>query len=138
MEDTDFSIVEDKDFKVFEFESNVFHLDDEEYLRLKAGFSGCKVTTNNPRPVLNDSGKVIGTVNLDIQGSTLVGHFFLDYSTPERLNIEANEVPLYPHLSFRGIFVRAPEMDRCEAMEIDSVTLSINPTKDYRISSVKA
>src|SRR5258706_10205121 len=50
----------------------------------------------NPAPVFNDSGKIVGFASLDLVNSKLLANVNIEYSSPERLEIEVDR-RLYVH-----------------------------------------
>lgn len=63
-------------------------------------------------PLTNDSGKIIGSATLCIDGHVLYGTLLFDYATPERLSVETQEIPIYPHVRIGKDF------------KVDEVTIS--------------
>lgn len=54
-----------------------------------------KVQFENPVPVKNEDGKLIGFATLHRSGHRVLGELFIDYATPERLTIETKAEKLY-------------------------------------------
>ncbi len=96
-------------------------------------YTKSKVIINNPVPVFNDEKKLIGSAVVNVEGHVISSELFLDYSTPERLNIETKSTPMYPHMdcSSSGIYVGSVAV--CEELKVESVTLLLSPTEDDRI-----
>jgi hypothetical protein len=126
-------VVTEESGKVFNFESDLFFLDRHNDM----DYSYCKLVWSNPVKVFDDSKRLIGSVNISVDRGRVVGWFSIDYSTPERLNIQTR-TPTYPHIQ-KGALVSvenyygAIEMMH---MEINGVTLSLVPSEDVRIKSI--
>lgn len=122
--------------KTYTFKADVFRLDDENQLARRHDYTDCKLQYSSPTRVFNDNGKLIGSVLLEVQGNALVGEFFLDYATPERLNIETRSMPLYPHLDSYCEVAQVGHLTKATLMTISGVILGMSPTLDQRIEPV--
>jgi hypothetical protein len=125
-------IVTDRNGRIFKFSSNVLILDRYN----KKDFSKCRVVFKNPLPVWDDGHRMIGAVNLELINTTIMGSFFIDYSTPERLNIENKDIHVYPLTEgFSTCFVEK-DFENYIYYEIDGVMLSFAPPTDDRIGAI--
>src|SRR5277367_5291081 len=114
-------VVTEESGKVFTFNADVFVFDKHNGL----DYTQSEVFYLNSIPVVDDSGHRIGMVNLQFEFEVLVGKFFLDYSTPERFDIET-ATPLYPHLHFgTKVFESTTEGNVVKYVEITGVNLSL-------------
>jgi hypothetical protein len=112
-------------------------------LDLRAGnnkddYSRCEITYSNPIKVYDESKRMIGSasVHVDSNGNALIGNISLDYSTPERLNIQTG-IPMYPHLDAFKVCVENEDGNTAvEHLEIDSIWLSLMPPEDKRIAPI--
>ncbi len=82
---------------VFTCSGTVLYLDDENRSNGDL-YAGAEVAFENPVPVKDDSGKLIGFADLTVVGKVVEAQCFLDYHTPERLSIETSSEKLYPSL----------------------------------------
>lgn len=73
---------------------------------------------NNPVNVYSDDGRLIGSVSLEKDGRWIYGKFYIDYSSPERLNMQIDETLMYAHINYN------------DNQEIESVTLSSDFVKN--------
>ncbi len=130
-------VIDDESGKTYKFKTDVFILDDAQQLIRKIKFAKCKVIYTNPVKVFNDSNTLIGSAVLDIEDNVVTAEVFLDYSTPERLNIETRSIPLYPHLeSYADTFPEA-QGNRATRLIVSSIILGTSPTPDTRIGPIQ-
>ena len=113
-------VLDESSAKSFVFNADVFRFNDEKYF-------GVNLVYENPLPVCNDSGVKIGGVVLGLLNDVLVGKFYIDYSTPERFNIETKTVPMYPALDFYCDKIIENHETRMSSMYISGVILGIMP-----------
>lgn len=119
-------IIDQESAKIFNVKADVFYLD-----KL---FEDCLVILENPVPVNNDEGKVIGSAALDVVNKTIIADIFLDYSTPERFDIETGAVKWYPDLG--GYVTGDPKLKKPIQFYIKNIMLSKTHVKDDRIKSL--
>lgn len=126
-------VITEESGKVFNFESDLFFLDHHG----DVDYSNCKLSWSNPVKVFDGSHRLIGSANISVNHGRVVGRFSIDYSTPERLNIQTR-TPTYPHIEQGGsVRVENPYgAFNMDYMEIDGIILSLTPTEDSRIEAI--
>jgi hypothetical protein len=125
-------VVDSNDIKVFNINAEVYYLDDQE----GANFEGCEVEIDGPVPVYGDTGKLVGNAVLSVSGRVLNADIYLDYYTPERLNIETNSIPLYPHLDCSLLVESDKTRTKVLKMTVNDIRLEMFPVEDERVSSL--
>lgn len=97
-------------------------------------YSGAEIAYENPVPVKDDTGKLIGFADLSVDSNAVEAKFFLDYHTPERLSIETSSEKLYPSLSAQEQLMEMEDNHwHIIYMLIDEIVLTKNPQPDSRI-----
>lgn len=81
----------DDDGKVMILETDVCYLTEEQVKTLSLMY--------NPVPVFNDGDEELGAAFLIADGNAVRARIFLDYYTPERLNLQNGDIKLYPNLT---------------------------------------
>jgi hypothetical protein len=129
--------------KIFDDSVKTFEIPNAELFILDAesqdgyDFSNCVPDfSKNPVNVLNESGDVIGACDLALYGGSICGRIFLDYSCPERLDIETKAVPMYPKLDMDMEVVKEQGIRHVILVRVNQVTLTIIPLNDFRINSL--
>ncbi len=125
-------VITEENAKTFQVSTELFILD-------KIGdydFTNCKVEFSNPVPVKNSSGTVIGSAVVSVEHSFVHAEVFLDYSTPERLDIQTKATPVYPHLDYNldGVFKENTVV--YEKMYVKAIELRLEPSNDPRIPAL--
>lgn len=121
------------EIKIFNVKADIMYCDD--WSGREEDYTDCNVIFNNPVPILNDNYKVIGSAVLDFNGHILSADIFLDYATPERLNIETKSVPLFPHIDYLAN-IEVSDKPKVTDYEVTSIMLSMYPPEDTRIFSL--
>lgn len=91
-------VIDQDSAKLFNIKSDVFYLDDENVLAGKIRFDGCEIVVKNPVFIINDEDQVIGSATLDVVDKIVTADLFIDYSSPERFDIETGARKWYPFL----------------------------------------
>lgn len=119
---------------VYTCNGTVLYLDDENQSNGDL-YAGAEVAFENPVPVKDDAGKLIGFADLSVVGKAVEAQCFLDYHTPERLSIETSSEKLYPSLVAQETLIKMDD-DNWHIMYIliKGITLTRNPQPDSRIT----
>lgn len=88
-------VIDGNEVKTYECNGTLLILDDTSPGQR---YEGCEVFFINPVPVYSDDDTLIGHCTISVTGKRVDGQFFLDYHTPERLEIEQGIVKLYPDI----------------------------------------
>lgn len=125
-------IFTDEDAKTFTKNVEVFIFDTHNVV----DYTGCLVTYDSTVPLKNDDGKIIGSAVLSMDHNILVADMFIDYSTPERLNIETGSIPVYPHLEFEPELEVERGSHKATKVHVVGISLSMFQPQDNRIGPV--
>lgn len=125
-------VIDGNEVKTFEAKTIVLNLDNNPGAE---SYVGCVVKFKNPVRVLSDDGSVIGAATLEVIGSRIEGHFFIDYHTPERLNIENKTEKLYPLLTSSEVSSEE-EPNKVVECEIIEIWLTTEQPLDKRIDAL--
>lgn len=127
-------VINDSVGKTYAFKADIFILDNKS--DNKVNYDNCSVEFTNPVMVLNDGGKTIGSAVLEVSGHVVTADFFIDYSTPERLNIETKSIPIYPTLDSYTHIIVEDKVSKATTLMISSITIGYFPPMDGRIGSI--
>lgn len=126
-------VIDEESTKTFRCEAVVLYLDDEDGKYL---YEGAEAHFENPVPVFNSEHKRIGAAALSVEGKVVKAEIFLDYHTPERLNIETKSVPVYAHINAYEAMDNSTGRWRCTDTNIVAIDLDSTPTPDKRIDPI--
>jgi hypothetical protein len=126
-------VIDQDSAKVFQVKSDVFFLDDAQHVTRGYFFTNCETVFKNPVPVKNDSSTLIGFASLSILNNIVSADICLDYSTPERLNIQVGSIPLFPHLIAAVESVDEVHTKRAKKITIEGILLKTIRTQDSRV-----
>lgn len=113
------SVVIDKDPAIFQVSGEIAHI----------GKPPFPYIYSNPVSVTSEDGQLIGAARIFVQGDTLAADLFLNYSIPERLDIENGE-----KYYLKAVAVRLLPNS---VQSIDSLVLDKTPLEDKRLSHVR-
>lgn len=123
-------VIDESSAKIFNIKLDVFYLDNENMLSRKHKYSKCQVVVNNPVPVKNDCGWIIGSSVVEVEGKIVTADIFIDYSTPERLDMETKNGNIYPHLD--GFATDLTDDGWCKFV-VSGIILGKHPNVDSRV-----
>lgn len=129
-------VIDGNTVKTFKFSADLWFLDNQENF---GGYNWeeAKVNFQNPVPVYSDNDCLIGSVNIYLEDSILVGDFIIDYSTPERLTMETSRGTYYPDLDYTCDFYDdGSDNLKVTNMYISGVKLGLFPTSDDRVRPI--
>lgn len=125
-------VIDGNETKTYECKGTVLMLDNN-----VAGdrYKGCEVGFTNPVPVKSDDGTLIGHCVLEVVGRRVEGHFFLNYHTPERLELETKDlgVKLYPEITAQEAIDTSVSPWVVAYCHIDEIRLTSAEPFDLRI-----
>jgi hypothetical protein len=129
-------VISMNDIRTFNKSADVFIFDDEHQNVRRCNFEVCKLHCEPVVPVYGESG-LIGCATLKVEGKVVVAEFFIDYETPERLDLENGSPGLYPHLqghyTVKSVSGKA---DVAQKFMVSSVILNKNRDIDPRIGTI--
>jgi len=128
-------VMETDQEKTFEINTDLLHIDDEHQLTRHALYSRCVPIFENPVTVVDSSNKIIGSAVLEMEGKTLVCKMFIDYATPERLEIETG-MHIFPHIIGHSRVETWATKNRIREFYIESIMLTNGNTFDPRIGKI--
>lgn len=128
-------VIDQESAKLFERTADVFFLDDLSEIERKILYDECEVEFNNPIPVKNDTGHLIGSANLEIQNRIVSASIFLDYSTPERFQLELTSIPMFPVLDcYCSLVSEGHNKSRAIKMAVKGLIITTTPNIDPRVT----
>ncbi|SRR5216683_1185390 len=117
-------VIDESDGKTYHIMTDVYFFDNLDYPKVLLNYE-------NPIKVFSE-GKLIGWANVNLGHDRLVADIFIDYATPERLDLENHSFALYPHLMY-VFHDTVVEDGSIWKMNIYNIILSLHPTEDKRI-----
>lgn len=90
--------------------------------------------SGNLIPIYNDERRLLGYADVYVKGERLVAELAIDFATPERLNIENDDQPLFARIV--GEYQVEPDLHSNDYPLIDIVGGDIKPTFNINISEI--
>lgn len=135
--ESDLEVVVVENPPVFQLKGEIMLLDDGN-IPANGDRTKCKVSFENPVSVFSDDGRLLGAARLYQEGKALMAEMFLDYATPERLDIE-NGVKYYLWNNGHDTVTGAKIGNHLVILSsnIQSLMLQKHAPNDKRINNVK-
>jgi hypothetical protein len=133
----DVRVINGNDVKTYTIKTEVFIFDNEHQLERRANFEHCKIVCEPVVSVIGDAGNIIGCATLHKEGKSIYAELFIDYETPERLDLEIEGKRLYPHL--HGHYVTSPShggAPKATSYHVYNLILNRNRDTDPRIGPI--
>lgn len=122
----------EQDTKTYNVVADVFYLDKKK----NKNFKECSVLVENPVHVRNDENQIIGSAVIYVENHVVIADITLDYSTPERLNIETKSMPVYPKMAYEAEGVAFKDEILFTKLIVKGIRLELTPNEDIQVSAL--